>query len=268
MIKYNASEVRITKMEPFMRILICIAALMFGVAGVFGQVKTAEKPISYKYSGSLQAVVVTTENWDAIKGEARLMQRSTVRSAWKQVGKSFPVVVGRTGLAWSIDARMKAETQPHKVEGDGKAPAGILMLTSAFASAEQKIKLPFTLLKESTECVDDVKSVHYNKIVDRFQVGLFDWNSSEKMLAVGPQYELGVFVAHNSERRKGSGSCIFLHIWENSETGTAGCTAMDRTNMEKIFSWIDNEKKPFLIQLPKPIYRQYQSIWKLPVLKF
>jgi len=245
-------------------ILISIACCLM----ISAQVKTPEKKIVYKYSQSLQVVVVTTKDWNAVQGNAQLFERKTTKSAWKMVGKSFPVVVGRNGLAWSNDANMMAETQPHKVEGDGKAPAGILMLTSAFAVSDQKVKLPLTKLVKSTECVDDVKSNHYNKIVDKFQVGNYDWNSSEKMLAVGSQYELGVYVAHNYEAQKGSGSCIFLHIWKDENSGTAGCTAMEKANIEKIFNWIDSAKKPMLIQLPDPVYKQWQKTWKLPNLKF
>lgn len=245
----------------FLLIICCFSMIS-------AQVKTPEKKIEYKYSDSLQTVVVTTKDWNAVQGKAQLFERKTIKSPWKPVGKSFPVVVGKNGLAWSNEANMKAETHPHKKEGDGKAPAGIMMLTSAFAAKEQQVNLPFTKLAESTECVDDVKSNHYNKIVDKFQVGVYDWKSSEKMLAVGEQYELGVFVAHNSNRIKGDGSCIFLHIWKDANSGTAGCTAMNRANIENIFSWIDNKKNPFLIQLPQNIYKQYQKTWKLPNLKF
>lgn len=244
--------------------------LLFGVT-MFAQVKTPEKKIVYKYSDALQAVVVTTPNWDAVQGKAQLFERKTKKSAWKAVGAEFPIVVGIKGMAWSNELNeLPSDTGRllMKTEGDGKAPAGIFMLTSAFAASEQKIKLPFTKLAESTECVDDVKSVHYNKIVDKFQVGLYDWKSSEKMLAVGEQYELGVFVAHNSERMKGAGSCIFLHIWKDSTSGTAGCTAMEKSNIEKIFGWIDNKKSPVLIQLPEDSYKQFQAKWKLPKLKF
>ncbi|MBX7173275.1 MAG: L,D-transpeptidase family protein [Pyrinomonadaceae bacterium] len=230
------------------------------------QIKTPTEKIDYKYSTSLQAVVVTTKDWNAIQGTAQLFERKTTKSAWKKVGESFPVVVGRNGLAWSDEARMKAETQPHKKEGDGKAPAGILRLTSIFGSRDQKFKLPFTKLVESTECVDDVKSTHYNQIVDKYQVGNFDWNSSEKMLAVGEQYELGVFVAHNSDNNKGDGSCIFLHIWKDANTGTAGCTAMERKNIERITKWLDVKKNPFLIQMPEEVYQGWQKVWKLPKL--
>lgn len=180
-------------------------------------------------------------------------------------------MVGKKGLGWSDDARMKAETQPHKVEGDGKAPAGIFELTSAFGSAAEKpdfVKLPYTRLEEWTECVDDVKSSHYNKIVNRMQVGNFDWKSSEKMLEVGAQYDLGVFVAHNSKPpQAGKGSCIFLHIWKNDSTGTAGCTAMSRVDLEKVLGWLAPNNNPVLVQLTEADYERYQNLWKLPKIK-
>ena len=240
-------------------------------ANLFAQVKTASVTgPNFQYSKSLQSIVVTTENWNAVQGKAQIFERANTKAEWKAVGASFPVVVGKNGLAWSDDARMMAETEPHKVEGDGKSPAGIFNLTSAFGSSAKPdfVKLPFTKLEESTECVDDVKSASYNLIVDKNKVGNFDWKSSEKMLAVGEQYDLGVFVAHNSNPpQKGKGSCIFLHIWKTDTTGTAGCTAMARENIETVLGWLDAKKNPVLIQLPEQNYKNYQKLWKLPKLK-
>ena len=219
---------------------------------------------------SLQSVVVTTKDWNSVQGKARIFERNTTRAEWQAVGKSFPVVVGKKGLAWSDDARMKAETEPHKIEGDGKSPAGIFSLNSAFGSSAKPdfVKLPFTQLEEWTECVDDTKSRRYNQIVDRMKVGVFDWTSSEKMLEIGEQYNLGVFVAHNSNPPiAGKGSCIFLHIWKSENTGTAGCTAMKRENIETILSFLDAKKNPVLIQLPERNYQNQQKLWKLPKLK-
>jgi len=100
------------------------------------------------------------------------------------------------------------------------------------------------------------------------QVGNFDWKSSEKMLAVGPQYELGVFVAYNSyPARKGNGSCIFLHIWKDAGTGTSGCTAMERRNLERLVSRLNPEKNPYLVQMPEEDYDKNRKNWKLPKLK-
>ena len=248
-------------------------ALLFLAGGsiVFGQIKKpVEPPAVPRFSQSLQTLVVTTEDWKAVRGAAQIFERKTLKSKWLPVGKSFPVVVGKNGLAWSDDQRLMAESEPHKVEGDGKAPAGIFNLTMEFGASEKpaSAQLPYTKLEEFTECVDDVKSSHYNTIVNRMEVGNFDWNSSEKMLAVGEQYDLGVFVAHNSNPvAKGKGSCIFLHIWKNDATGTSGCTAMARADLENVVKLLDPKKNPFLIQIPVQRYKAWQTVWKLPKIK-
>lgn len=202
-----------------------------------------------------------------MQGKARLFERRTINSDWKAVGSEFPVVVGKRGLGWSIDAPQRTDAYPHKIEGDGKSPAGIFGLTYAFGSKAKAgfIKLPYTQLSASIECVDDVKSTKYNSMVDKFKVSDSDWKSSEKMLEVGSQYDLGVYVAHNSNPPKaGKGSCIFLHIWKNDSTGTAGCTAMSKENIETILGWLDPQKNPVLIQMTDSDYAQYQNSWKLP----
>jgi len=229
------------------------------------------KPI-VPFSESLQAVVVTTKDWSAVQGEAKIFERANNKSKWKAVGKSFPVVVGAKGMAWSDELNeLPSDTGRllMKTEGDGKSPAGIFRLSSAFGTVEKsdKIKLPYIKLEKWTECVDDVKSASYNRIVNRMQVGNFDWKSSEKMLEIRPQYDLGVFVEHNSEKQAGGGSCIFLHIWRDANTGTAGCTAMARRNMETVLNWLDAKKNPVLIQLPADDYKKLQTSWKLPNLK-
>ena len=257
-----------------MKKFFLVSLVLFSVLGIVGQIK---KPIPPKplipYSKSLQAFVVTTKDWSAVQGKAQLFERKSTKAKWKAVGEPFAVVVGRNGLAWGAGlSELPSDTAMilMKKEGDGKAPAGIFSLTESFGSSAKPdlVKLPFTRLQEWTECVDDAKSSFYNKIVNRMQVGNFDWESSEKMLAVGTEYDLGVVVAHNSNPvAKGAGSCIFLHIWKDAESGTAGCTAMPRENLETILNRLDAKKNPVLIQLPEDAYKQFQSKWKLPKLQ-
>lgn len=251
--------------------ILLLLLLLSGVI-ISAQVK---KPVQTKqsnpYAKSLQAVGVTTENWETTKGTAQLFARKTVKSRWNQVGESFPVVIGKNGMAWGAGLNeLPSDTGRLllKTEGDGKSPAGIFALTSAFGSSEKPgfVKLPYTKLEEFTECVDDVKSGHYNTIVDRMKVGNFDWKSSEKMLEIGEQYDLGVFVAHNFQRQAGGGSCIFLHIWKDAESSTVGCTAMARDNIEKVLAFLDVKKNPVLIQFPKDSYTRFQTKWNLPQL--
>ncbi len=247
-------------MNKFTKILFLIAVVFVIFKDAFAQ--------NSSLVNSLQTIVVTTKDWNTAQGAAQMFERKSAKSNWRAVGKSFAVVVGKNGLGWSVDARMKAETEPHKKEGDGKSPAGIFALTSAFGSSAKPdfVKLPFIQLTENIECVDDSNSKQYNRLVDDKTIAV-DWTSSEKMLAVGAPYDLGVFVAHNSNPpQKQNGSCIFLHIWKNSETGTAGCTAMERANIETILRWLDAKKNPVLIELPLAAYNRFQTLWKLPKL--
>jgi zinc D-Ala-D-Ala dipeptidase len=251
-------------------------ALLFFVFLALIQPATAQikapspAPVKPNYADSLQAVVVTTKNWENTQGSARLYERRSLKDDWKAVGKDFPVTVGRSGLG--IDDTSKwSEEVAHSVkrEGDGRSPAGLFPLTSAFGKPESvKTKLSYQSLSEQTECVDDVNSHHYNKIVNRLQVGIFDWKSSEKMASITPEYDLGVFVAYNTYPVvKGRGSCIFLHVWESPNDATSGCTAMSKEDLERVVAWLDPKKTPYLIQMPEQAYSHYKKSWNLPNLK-
>jgi D-alanyl-D-alanine dipeptidase len=130
------------------------------------------------------------------------------------------------------------------------------------------------MLTESIECVDDVNSKYYNRIVDRSAVAA-DWNSSEHMRDVGESYRWGMVVDFDGTiagpNRKapepGAGSCVFLHIWHDQNQGTAGCTAMTQTNLETLLTWLDPKRGPLLLQLPVPAYRRLTRRWNLPKLR-
>lgn len=254
-----------------MRLIASLFAILVTGVSLTAQVKTPEPAaVKIPFERSLQAVVVTTKDWNTISGRARLFERKDARSKWKATGDEFEIVVGRSGLAWGDEAENKTSALKSKNEGDGNSPAGRFPLTSSFGSGSKPnaVTMPYTKLDEFTECVDDTNSRFYNRIVNRMQVGNFDWKSSEKMLAVGEEYGLGLFVGYNSfPVVKGSGSCIFLHVWKDAETGTSGCTAMERRNMERIVAWLDPAKNPYLVQLPKDAYDKYQKSWNLPKIK-
>ena len=253
------------------RILGLSAAVFVAAAFAFGQVKTPEpSSTQIPFERSKQAIVVVTPDWRNVQGTARLAERNDPSAKWKYVSDPFLVVVGRSGLGvpkpdFDIDMMSRP---PIKQEGDGRAPAGLFPLTSTFGNSDVGSKLTFTKLDEFTECVDDTNSNFYNKIVNRMQVGNFDWKSSEKMFTVRPQYDLGVFVAYNSYPAiPGNGSCIFLHIWKDANTGTAGCTAMARENLERIVKWLDPAKNPYLVQMTEAEYNSARKSLKLPNLK-
>jgi D-alanyl-D-alanine dipeptidase len=217
-----------------------------------------------------QLVVVTTPGWTSTRGTMRRFERATSISDWRAVDAPIPVVVGRTGIAWGVGFDEISAEGPHKHEGDGKAPAGVFALDTAFGfdsrDSARDVKLPYVQLLPTTDCVDDTASAHYNTVVDRAAVPRVDWNSAEHMREV-QQYRIGVIVGYNAmPPAKGRGSCIFLHIWNGPDSHTAGCTAFDEGKLRDVIAWLDPKRQPLLVQLTAQNYLDLRSDWKLPAL--
>jgi len=218
---------------------------------------------------SRQLLLVTTTGWNAVDGEMKRYERGSINDTWKMVGEKMPIVVGRNGMAWGKGLHGDAIGDgPVKKEGDGRSPAGIFSLSSAFGYAPREqareVKMPYVQADVALECVDDPRSAHYNKVIDRAGVDNPDWNSSERMRRDDDQYRWGVIVDHNAKREPGCGSCIFLHIWEARGKGTAGCTAMNSLSMEDVLRWLDEKKRPALVQLPRAEFERLRKAWGLP----
>jgi D-alanyl-D-alanine dipeptidase len=220
---------------------------------------------------SQQLVVVITPDWTSTVGTLARFDRATPTSAWTRMESPIPIVVGRTGLAWGLGFDDISTDGPHKHEGDGKAPAGIFPLDTAFGftprDSMQSVLLPYVQLLPTTDCVDDTASAHYNTVVDKATVAGVDWNSAEHMRQVS-QYKIGVIVGYNaSPPIKGRGSCIFLHIWAGPASHTAGCTAFDETKLRELMLWLDPNKRPLLVQLTADQYKRLQATWRLPAIE-
>lgn len=234
------------------------------------------------FAHSTQMMVVTTANWNAVDGKLQRYERGTAHQKWQRIGAPISVVVGSSGMGWGIgllvtdSSAVRLASEPVKKEGDGRSPAGVFAIGTAFGFASRPLptsRLPYLNLTPSIECVDDVGSKYYNHIVDRSTVAP-DWNSSEHMLRVGEPYRWGIVVDQNGGVTRGnenppvagSGSCVFLHIWRGTGRGTAGCTAMPQDNLEALISWLDPARKPLLVQLPAMDYRRLSKLWRLPPL--
>ena len=252
--------------------LSCVGFIFF--LGLFLNCASGEELSVSKASTALkdstQIVLVTTAGWNEVPGKLQCFERKDTQSPWKSVGAAIPIVVGRSGLGWGRGVNPEVTLAgPRKKEGDGRSPAGIFHLGDAFGLAPtaqvHDLKLPYLQLNPDIECVDDVKSVRYNSIVNRHEVLSVDWNSSEHMSTVVPQYRLGVVVEHNFDPRvSGGGSCIFMHIWHDAKSGTSGCTAMSSENMDHFITWLDPHAKPLLVQLPVAEYGTLKKTWMLP----
>ncbi len=216
--------------------------------------------------GSTQLLVARAASWDASNGDLRRFERDRDGEPWRAVDAApMPVVFGVNGLAWGRG--LHPVVKGGKLEGDGRAPAGVFALGSAFgyANALDGVKLPYRASKASDRCVDDPSSEHYNRVVAR---SAGRWRSAERMRRKDALYRLGVFVDHNGmidgTPERGAGSCIFLHIWRRPGRGTAGCTAMAADRLEAIVRWLEPERQPLYVLLPVDVYEAKRDAWGLP----
>ena len=240
-------------------------AIVIGSLGCQAHSRISPRPLVER---SEQLVVVTTPGWTSTTGSLQLFERETPDSPWRSLDLPVPVVVGRTGIAWGVRFDGVSSDGPHKHEGDGKAPAGVFPLDTAFGFAPRDsmgaVRLPYVQLLPTTDCVDDIASSHYNTVVDKATVSRVDWTSAEHMRQVG-QYEVGVIVGYNAKPPvKGRGSCIFLHIWAGPQSHTAGCTAVDEAKLRYLIAWLDPAKRPLLVQLTANDYATLRVRWRLP----
>lgn len=214
-------------------------------------------------AGSAQIIVVLTPDWNATTGT---MTRFDMRNGkWERAAEPVAVIIGRSGLAWGRGINLETGSGPVKAEGDGKSPAGVFRLGKAFgfADAPSWLRLPYLELTDTTECVDDSTSSHYNTVVDRASVPRVDWSSSEKMRSISV-YEHGVEVVQNDPPRPRAGSCIFLHLVDPGGKPTAGCTSMSAGPMDALLRWVDPARRPLLVQLPQGEYDRLRPLWNLP----
>jgi L,D-peptidoglycan transpeptidase YkuD (ErfK/YbiS/YcfS/YnhG family) len=225
------------------------------------------------WAGARQLVLVVTPDADATSGRLRAFERASVNAPWAPVGAEFPITVGRSGLAWGIGLH---PPQPGlaKREGDGRAPAGVFRIGTAFGYAPQaRTGLHYAPMSATQWCVDVDGSPLYNRIVDSRVVGdAAVADSSEPMRrdlhAGGDQrYRLGFVIEHNAEGRASGGSCIFAHLWKAPGEPTAGCTAMDPAAMDRLLAWLDDGQRPVLVQLTRADAVRLAADWRLPALE-
>jgi L,D-peptidoglycan transpeptidase YkuD (ErfK/YbiS/YcfS/YnhG family) len=243
---------------------LAIALTIVWAATACGRARPADGPLG----GSLQVLLVLTDGWDAVNGTMRRFERPSSDRPWQPIGPAVPVVVGRSGLAWGSGVASIQEAGPVKREGDGKSPAGVFRLSTAFGRVPDRPsswQFPYRFLNDGVECVDDVRSAFYNRLTTRGAGAQVDWASSEKMWQE-PLYKWGVVIDHNTSprARPAGGSCIFLHIWEGPGRGTSGCTAMEESALTTTIGWLVPTQAPLFVQLPRAEYERLKSAWKLP----
>ena len=223
-------------------------------------------------SEGTQMVLVLTDNWQQATGTLHTFERHQNR--WQPIASAFDVSIGKNGSAWGIGLHPVQNDAPQKVEGDGKAPAGIFAIDIAFGYAEKSTsKLRYHAMTDADWCIDVVESPLYNQIVSTGHVGLDAVKGSTEPMRRDLQanadqlYKKGFVIKHNPDNIRKSGSCIFAHLWRAPGKPTAGCTAMSENDMNALLHWLDADKNPSFVLLPKSEYTRLQKSWHLPPLK-
>lgn len=214
-----------------------------------------------------QMITAIVPSWTATSAELRLWEREGDR--WTLRKGPWPAVIGSTGAAWGIGVHgppPPGRKGPVKREGDGKSPAGKFRIRPqlyGYAASAPTTKLEYRQVDASWKCVDDPRSKHYNRIVDARTVTK-DWSSAEDMRRDDALYTWVLEIEHNGIPMAGSGSCIFLHVWGGAKSATAGCTALDETQLRELIEALDGEKSPYFVLLPRAEYDALVRDWDLP----
>lgn len=168
-------------------------------------------------------VLVTLDRLASATATMRLFARPHAGGDWRPYHFAEPVVLGVNGAAWNHEFRhLGAAGDPVKREGDYRTPAGVFALGRPFGFAPSPLA-DYLQIRPDTVCVDDPTSDAYNTITRHNNVG--QTVSVERMRS-GPLYRLGLMVRYPTNAAARAGSCIFIHVWNSPESGTAGCIAL------------------------------------------
>jgi L,D-peptidoglycan transpeptidase YkuD (ErfK/YbiS/YcfS/YnhG family) len=244
----------------------CCIGLVLGAAPR-GAAAPSE-PVAPVAAAVHQLLVVLAPTWDSSSGTLQRYERNET-SGWREVGTVIPVDLGRRGLAWGRGLHPEAGAGPLKHEGDARSPAGVFALQTAFGVAAGLPVgghgFPYLQTTPSTYCVEDVRSPHYNELIDAAQVKRVGWQKWSPLRRADGLFRFGVVVRQNAaDVVMGAGSCVFLHVWRGPHRPTVGCTAMASESIEEILRWLDPKAEPVLVQLPEPAYETVRAGWSLP----
>jgi L,D-peptidoglycan transpeptidase YkuD (ErfK/YbiS/YcfS/YnhG family) len=155
---------------------------------------------------------------------------------WKLKFDPMLASIGRNGFA----------LPGKKLEGDGKSPTGLYALGQLFTYENTvNTRMPFIQTFEDDKWIDDPNHHDYNKYIK----GNTTASSFEHLHLSGIYYKYCMVIEYNTHPvEKGKGSAIFFHVADEKYSPTAGCVAIQESDMDKILSWLKpNQKRAILM---------------------
>ena len=216
--------------------------------------------------GIRQLIVAIAPSWDANSGNAQRFERTS--AGWKAVGKPWPVLFGKNGIAWGSGIRGQEEKGLHKAERDGRAPAGLFRIGTIYTydrALPEGSDYPFHTVTDADAWVDDVNHPKYNRHVIVDPKNPPPWFAKQRMRLGDFAYRWLVEIRHNSDPPvPGKGSAIFFHIRRGPQKPSAGCTTMAEENLVTMIRWLRADARPHFALLPQSEYAAKWKSWNLP----
>lgn len=217
-----------------------------------------------------QLIVSIAPGWDSMQGKLQVFERGK-DGEWKPVSKPVAVLYGKNGLAWGRGVLGTDEPGKHKVEHDGRAPAGVFKIGKIYtydAKLPEGADYPFHTVTANDAWVDDVTLPEYNKFVTIDPKNPPPWFEKQKMRLGDFAYRWLVDIRHNEDPPvPGDGSAIFFHIRRGETKPTGGCTTMAEEDLAHLITLLHAEKHPEYALLPWSEYQAKWKAWGLPGLE-
>ena len=134
-----------------------------------------------------------------------------------------------------------------KREGDKKTPKGTYTLGDLYYRKDRNLKLDTSLktipIKKNMGWCDDIKSIHYNKLIKINKNLVNKKIKHEKLYRFDSKYDLLIPINYNNKPViKNKGSAIFIHLTKNYKP-TAGCIALKKNDMLVLLKLLKKNSK-------------------------
>lgn len=250
---------KMRRMSNRFRASKCLIALVFFATSLLAR--------AGEIGGDVKQLIVSiAPDWDAKTGRLQCFERTG--NGWKAAMPAWDVLYGRNGLIWGRGVLGTDEPGAHKVEKDGRAPAGVFKIGKVYtydSALPSGAQYPFHTVGLGDAWIDDVKHPDYNKHIVVDSKNPPAWFEKQKMRHGDFAYRWLVEIRHNSDPPvAGAGSAIFFHIRRGVTRPSAGCTTMAESDLVKMMQWLKAAKNPHYALLPRSEYQAKWKTWGLP----
>ena len=183
---------------------------------------------------NVEQLLVAINNNDSAD-KAIVVALEKVNKKWKIKIGPVQASIGRAGFALPGE----------KIEGDGKSPTGIFDLGQLYTyEASVNTSLPFIQTNAEDKWIDDPNHENYNTHIR----GNTTAKSFEHLKLSSIDYKYCMVIEYNTHPVvKGKGSAIFLHLADANYSPTAGCVAIQESDMDEILLWLDPSKQKAIL---------------------